>query len=437
MPDNDDPFFSPDATRMRPRPGGGRRTYAESRQSPEPPSAGRVSSQLPPPMQAMLGAGLNPLVQSASPLLLLMAQMRETVSMDAQSLRGHALDEIKRFTDQAIAAGVSKDIVKSARYALCAGLDEAVLSTPWGSQSEWAQHPLLVQFHQEAWGGEKFFQMLDGYEPSQRSHLDLMELQYLILALGFAGKYQMAERGAERLSQYQEELYRRIREARGPISPSLSLRWRGLEDRRNPLTRQVPWWLFGAAAAAVLAITFTAYYASLAGAADPIQARLARIGLEEFSAPAPVAPPRGPTLKQLLQPEERSGTITVEESGGRTVVTLIAPDLFPAGSASVNPAYYGTLDRVTAALDKVPGRVLVVGHTDDQPIKSLRYQNNFDLSRDRAVSVVALLQKNLDNHARVTSTGVGSSQPRYRPETDAANRARNRRVEIIHVGGTS
>ena len=41
------------------------------------------------------------------------------------------------------------------------GLDEAVLSTPWGGQSEWAQHPLLVALHREAWGGEKFFEMLD------------------------------------------------------------------------------------------------------------------------------------------------------------------------------------------------------------------------------------------------------------------------------------
>jgi len=87
---------------------------------------------------------------------------------------------------------------------------------------------------------------------------------------------------------------------------------------------------------------------------------------------------------------------------------------------------------VTAALNKVPGRVLVVGHTDNQPIKSLRFQDNFELSRERAVSVVTVLQEGLDNRARLSFTGVGSSQPRY-PESDPANRPRNRRVEIIHV----
>jgi len=114
-------------------------------------------------------------------------------------------------------------------------------------------------------------------------------------------------------------------------------------------------------------------------------------------------------------------------------VTLIAPDLFPSGSATVNPAYLETLQRITSALNKVPGRVRIVGHTDDQPIKSFRFQNNFDLSRERAVSVVSILQQNIDNRGRLSAAGVGSSEPRYRPESTPENRARNRRVEIIHV----
>ena len=79
--------------------------------------------------------------------------------------------------------------------------------------------------------------------------------------------------------------------------------------------------------------------------------------------------------------------------------------------------------------------MLVVGHTDDQPLRSLRYRDNFDLSRERAVSVVKLLQAAIDTPGRLEWTGAGSSQPRYRPESDPQNRARNRRVEIVHVRG--
>ena len=62
----------------------------------------------------------------------------------------------------------------------------AVLSTPWGNQSEWGQHPLLVALHREAWGGEKFFDMLDRTSKDPAKFIDLMELQYLALAFGFA-----------------------------------------------------------------------------------------------------------------------------------------------------------------------------------------------------------------------------------------------------------
>jgi type VI secretion system protein ImpK len=356
--------------------------------------------------------------------------------MDVPGLRRHVLDEIRRFEEQARASGVSSEVVLSARYTLCAGLDEAVLSTPWGNQSEWAQHPLLVALHREAWGGEKFFDMLDRMSADPARYIDLMELQYLCLAFGFTGKYQIQERGQEHLQSVQRDLYRKIRSYRGQPEAGLSLRWRGLEDQRNPLVRYVPWWIVGAAALPILAIAFTAFYASLAGVAAPVQAQLARVGVGDFSPPQAAVPVRGPTLKELLATDERSGALSVKEDGNRSTVTLLARDLFPSGGAEVNPAYDNVLERVTSALNKVPGRVVIVGHTDDQPIKSFRYGDNFDLSRARAASVSSVLQKGIDSRARLTVNGVGASEPLYLPASDPDNRARNRRVEIIHMRGT-
>jgi len=433
MPDHD-PFNTPDGTRLRPRPGAGRRGAGE----PPPRYAAPVSAEtepIPDATRDLLGIGLNPLVRAASPLLLLAGQLRGSVTpMDVEGLRHLALEEIRRFEEHARAAGIQNEIILAARYALCAGLDEAVLSTPWGAQSDWSQHPLLVALHREAWGGEKFFEMLDRVSQDPARYLDLMELQYLCLAFGFAGKYQVSDRGHERLGTIQQDLYRKIRNHRSTPPPELSLRWRGLEDQRNPLIRYVPWWVIGAAALAVLAIAFTIYYANLATLAAPVHAELAKIGLEGF-AQAPAVPVRGPTLKQLLQPDEARGALKVVEQGGRTEITLLASDLFASGSATVNPSHYETLQHVASAINQVPGRVLVKGHTDDQPVKSITYRDNFGLSRERAVGVAKILQLGIENHARVSWTGVGSSEPLYLPPSDPANRARNRRVEIVHIGG--
>ena len=173
-------------------------------------------------MRATLGLGLNPLVQAASPLLLLAAQMRETASsMDvpgcgATRWRRSAASKSRRARPASRARSCS-----SASYALCAALDEAVLSTPWGAQSEWAQHPLLVALHREAWGGEKFFEMLDRISQDPARYIDLMELQYLGIAFGFAGKYQIQERGQEHLQQVQHDLVSQDpRAARSGVDPS-------------------------------------------------------------------------------------------------------------------------------------------------------------------------------------------------------------------------
>jgi type VI secretion system protein ImpK len=437
MPDIDDPFKPSDATVLRPRPGAGKRGTAEVNASPfrQPARTAypETPAAAPPPSREIVAGGLNPLVQAATPLLLLAGQLRGTLSApDLPGLRRHTLDEIRRFEERARAGGVANEVVLAARYAICAALDEAVLSTPWGAQSEWSQQPLLVALHREAWGGEKFFEMLDRISQDPGRHIDLMELQYLCIALGFTGKYQVLERGHVRLAEVQQELYRNIRTLRGTPPADLALRWRGVEDRRHRLVKYVPWWVAAAAAAAILVITFAVYYTRLGTISEPVHGALAAVGTEQFANPGPAAPATGPTLKTLLAPEESARRLTVTEQDGRTVITLSAPDLFASGSATPNPTYEPTLRQISSALNQVPGAVLVEGHTDDQPLRSLTYRNNFELSRERAVSVGRILQQTLDNKARITWSGRGSSQPLY-PEPTPENRARNRRVEIIHV----
>jgi type VI secretion system protein ImpK len=433
MPDFDDPFKpSPDATIMRPRPGAGRRGAGDPASAPRVAAAppGHVEP-IPEAARELLGPGLNPLVQAASPLLLLSGQVRGTLSApDVGGFRRHVLEEIRRFEERARAAGVANEVVLAARYALCAALDEAVLSTPWGAQSEWAQQTLLVALHREAWGGEKFFEVLKRICQDPARHLDLMELQYLCLAFGFAGKYQVRDRGHAALAEVQQDLYRRIRDQRGVPRPELSLRWEGVQDRRNPLIRYVPWWVVAASALAILTIAFVTYSALLRRDAAPVKAALATLRADAFNA-GPAAPVAGPALRSFLTAEESSGELQIAEAGPRTVLTVPAGDLFPSGSATVNPRYRPLLQRVTAALNRVPGRVQVIGHTDDQPVRSFRFSDNFELSRARAQNVLSILREGLDNPARLESNGVGDTQP-----IDRNNRARNRRVEIVHVRGS-
>jgi len=212
------------------------------------------------------------------------------------------------------------------------------------------------------------------------------------------------------------------------------VRWQGIQDRRRRLIRYVPWWVVASGALALLTVAYVGYSFRLSDVAAPVYSALTRVGKEDFAATSANPPVTGPTLKRLLADDEARGAVTVEERGGRTLITLVAPDLFASGSAAINPSYEPALTRVGKALNSVPGRVLVEGHTDDQPLRSLRYRNNYELSRERAASVSQVLQHSMDP-ARIQLSGAGSDNPRFPPEANPENRARNRRVEIVHVRG--
>lgn len=438
---NDDPsdrtIVRPSAAAGRPLPGS-----TSSSAAAAPP---RAAAPPPPPQPArapaaqigeFLGHGRNPLVLAASPLLLLAAQLRTTPSQpDVYLLQQQVVAQIRQFESRAQSAGLTPQVVTAARYALCSMIDEAVLNTPWGEHGGWSAKTLLATFHSENYGGEKFFVILDRLGQDFAKHIDLIELMYLCLALGFAGKYAIEAGGQARLADIQEELYRRIKPIRGLAAEELSPAWRGIEDRRNPLIRYVPLWVIAVAGLALVVGAFLYFFAKLNAESAPLSARLAAVGIESaVPGDTPKPPPPAQTLKQLLSPQEAAGQLVVEEAPtGRSTVRLISAQMFPSGGVIVGDSQRPVLEAVRDALNRVPGRVVVIGHTDDQPIRSLRYKDNYELSAERARAVVAILANGLDNPARLESSGAGPSQPIATPPSTPENRARNRRVEIIHT----
>ncbi len=81
------------------------------------------------------------------------------------------------------------------------------------------------------------------------------------------------------------------------------------------------------------------------------------------------------------------------------------------------------------ALAQVPGKVLVTGHTDNQPIRTVRFPSNWHLSDERANAVRAILVSRNVAAERINAEGRADGEPVVVNDTPA-NRARNRRVEI-------
>ena len=426
-----DPMQDPDRTVLVPAPGG-RRSAAPATPQPGPIGAPTVPPQL-------HGAALNPLVRAANPLLDLVMPLRHMVSHpDVEALRLQLVQAIKTFEADAKKGGVPTEAIAAARYALCTLLDETISSTPWGGGGVWASRSLLVAFHNEAFGGEKFFLILQKLGQDAGANLHTLELMYLCLALGLEGRYRVIEGGRSQLEALRERLQGLIQQYRGAVEPELSVHWKGASGKGEPLWRMVPVWIL-AAGAAVLLIALQLFLSHrLNSASDPVFASLLGVKPPAAAAPAPPAAPAAPAaapvrLAGFLAPEIARGTVSVAETADRSVVTLRGDGLFGSGSGEVTRDFIPLLQRIGDALKTVPGKVIVIGHTDNvKPGLSARFPSNFDLSKGRAGAVRDLLAERAGPPERYLVEGRGDAEP-LAPNDSAVNRARNRRVDIVVV----
>lgn len=271
-----------DRTIMRPRPGRAGRADAGSPIA-EPPGRPTASPQIPVMSAEHVSSfrtsrGLNPLANAASTLVAVFERTRNSMSHpDVGGLHQRLVQEIRDFEARARDAGIRQEIILSARYLLCTVLDEAVMNTPWGSESAWSQRSLLTVFHGETSGGEKCFLILDRMRQSPAENLDILELFYIFLSLGFEGKYRLVGRGRDQLSQIRDELFAIIRRYRGDYERALSTRWQGIGNAGNRLTDYLPVWVVASLLAAVLFFGYSGFRYWLHTTATPVVQQLSEI----------------------------------------------------------------------------------------------------------------------------------------------------------------
>jgi type VI secretion system protein ImpK len=137
-----------------------------------------------------------------------------------------------------------------------------------------------------------------------------------------------------------------------------------------------------------------------------------------------------PDISKQLAAEIARGEVAVTDAAGQSTIVIRSDRLFASGSARIEPALEPIVLRIAEALERVPGAVLVTGHTDNVPIRTARFPSNWELSTERAASVVGLIRTKLSAPARLKAEGLADSEP-VAPNDSAINRARNRRVVII------
>lgn len=424
-----DPFsaFESERTVIKPSAGRGPRTGVPPPVAPSP--AQPEVAALP---EVPGGAGMSPLLQLASPLLIAGARIRVMPQhADPAALRAALVEAVRKFEAGARARGLPNEQVVAGRYLLCTFVDECASSTPWGGSGAWSSQSLLVLFHSESWGGEKLFQLLGKLAESVAANRGLLELIYSILALGFEGRYRVLQDGRSQLDAVREKLALMLREQSGTAAPELSPHWAGVPAAAVRLRDGIPVWVAATAAALLLAVVFVAMRMLIANQSNDSFTALQALDVKAAALPPPPPPPPAaavPRLSGFLKAEIDAGLVEVRDLTDRSVIVIRGDGIFGPGSAEVTAKVLPLFERIAEELQRQPGQILVTGHTDSQPIRSIRFPSNWHLSQERAQAVKDLLVARIKPE-RIRSEGLADTQP-LADNATPAGRAKNRRVEI-------
>ncbi len=452
-------------TVIMPTPGGRRRSTGPSVAPPTPPVQPAASPTGAPararPRPGNLSdtaqflseaSGRNILLRAAATSFALVRHVRSLQHHDdVPALRESVIEAVKAFESKARELGASAESAYAGRYALCALIDEMVLGMPWGADSLWNEQSLLATLHNETRGGEKFFQILSRMSEDPVRNIDLLELLYVSLCLGFRGKYGIVQNGAAQLAEIEHRLYQTIRKQRGAPETELSPHWRGISNRGAAVARFLPLWVVPVLVCSAAVLLYTGFSYSLNSDSDGAFERLNEIGRgvapRQVVAAAPLPPPpknvaatqapAPPSLPErlniALQNEVRQGLVEIRDEGDGAMVRIHNRGLFASGSAQVSSSHRALLGKIGAALDKESGPVLVLGHTDSQPIRTLQFPSNWHLSAARAKSVAELVGASMSEPSRLQPEGRADKEPIAGNDT-AEGREANRRIEIKVFG---
>lgn len=459
-----DPFAEPDdadRTIIRPNPGG-RRPVQPAAAQPQfnsapaapsvaasgqsigmPTSAARLNENSSEPSVEQGMTGMNKINAAAATLFSLVSRIRNRAQhMDPEKLRRSVVSEVREFENRALQAGINAQDVKIARYAICATLDDVVLNTPWGGQSIWAQQSMVGTFHKETMGGDRFFDLLARLEKEPGTNIDLLEFLYMCLSLGFEGRLRVAQNGTDKHLQIRAGLARIVRGQRGVVEKELSPHWVGVEKPHKVLSLWRSLWITTATVAVIMTITFLTLSWMLNRSTDRVLGQLSVLDTGQVAelarrAPPPPPPPPPPNeqlnrVKGFLESEITDNLVEVFQDQATITVRLAGSGMFGSGSDALTSKFETPLSKVAAALNDTSGPIIVIGHSDNVPIRSSRFPSNEHLSIARAETVMRTLAGQIKQKDRLKSEGRAAKEP-IADNGTSEGRAKNRRIEIVLV----
>ena len=227
------------------------------------------------------GHSVNSLVDAATPIFGLIVRLKNLPHYDGNvsTLYGQVHGEIAAIEQEIRNKGYDNASILAYRYCLCSVIDEAIMANSWGAQSIWSERSLLSVYHNETWGGEKFFTILERMQQEPSKYEDMLGFIYMCLCLGFKGKYNDEHnRGIEAdIEPVISRLHEIIREQRGESPSSFLTSSNSVQKTKYRLKKGMPLWGIWLFAIIGLSLTYFYYSNKLTGVTENVLEQLKQI----------------------------------------------------------------------------------------------------------------------------------------------------------------
>jgi len=146
-----------------------------------------------------------------------------------------------------------KDL-EDAKYAMCALMDQMILTSDCPFKDEWAARPLELEYFGQNIAGVEFFNRLENMRSQIESRGDAAEVYYYCLVNGFEGKYHIE--GKEKLNLLTDGLAFDLKRLRQGVYDKLSVQWELPQSLMQKAVTEIPPWMIGVAALFVVFLVF-------------------------------------------------------------------------------------------------------------------------------------------------------------------------------------
>jgi type VI secretion system protein ImpK len=343
------------------------------------------------------------LLSSARPLVAMATQLRRAAIGSPESTRRSLVAAVERFERELVAAGWDERGIVAASYVLCVWLDEVVADTPWGQGGE----HLLEHFHGERDGGERVLRLASRLAERPEENAPLLELFHACLSLGLTGHLGSTREGPQQLEQLRLRVFHLLRRDKGPTL--LSPPWQAAAGPSPSIWQRHAGWAALTLLALLAVGVYTTARLSLASRADAVFVTMQHLGpTPAAAAPAVASPLRQEVVRRLaplLADDPARRSLTVRDEAHRSTVSIPAETLFERDSTRLSDSGGALLQRLGKVLGTLPGKVVVVGHTDGHDARTARLPSAWHVSYE---------------WAREVGAGLGAALPAQRMAIEGA-----------------